>query len=191
MTVRKKILNDKIYQERIAQLKQDVINGEITYETYQASCDEIAKERYEELYENEDLYEEEKNLTTLTKFWTKRLIVVIVISLITNAILLIIYGTQNVCNGEITTNGYCTTERTIYREGSCPNGYTFYTTDHTCKKIMTSYKDTYSQFEYNCPLGYTKNENIYHSHFPGNYQCCYKTMIDKKEAKSRFYHWFN
>ena len=54
------ILNDPVYQKRIAPLKQDLTNEEITYETFKEISKELAKERYYELYEEEDEdYEEE------------------------------------------------------------------------------------------------------------------------------------
>ena len=48
------ILNDSIYQERVAPLKQELINGEITYEKFKEICTELAKERYYELYKDDE-----------------------------------------------------------------------------------------------------------------------------------------
>lgn len=72
------ILNDPVYQKRIAPLKQDLINEEITYELYKEICNELAKERYYELYndeededneEEDETYDEEehKNFTNISK----------------------------------------------------------------------------------------------------------------------------
>lgn len=57
------ILNDPIYQKRIAPLKQDLINEEITYETFKEISKELAKERYYELYEDDEYDEEDEDET--------------------------------------------------------------------------------------------------------------------------------
>lgn len=125
----------------------------------------------------------------------KKIKIATILFLITSAILFLIYGSQKICNGEPANNGYCETKRTIYTTGNCPIGYTFYATNHTCKKIITSSYPNFSIYtdskDYTCPTGYYKNNNIYHAHMPGYYQCCYKNLYDNIKAKSRFYYWFN
>ena len=109
----------------------------------------------------------------------------------------IIYGNKKICTktNETLKNGYCEKKRTIYTEGKCPIGYFFYQSSHTCQKVITSLYPNYNSYtettDYECPFGFKKNEYKYHAHMPGYYECCYKDMIDKNKAKSRFYHWFN
>ena len=112
-------------------------------------------------------------------------------------IIFILYGNQKICTNpkETLIDGYCEEKRTIYTRGECPSGYIFYQSNHTCQKLITSLYSNYNTYiqsmDYECPVGFKKNENKYHSHMPGYYECCYKNTIDKNKAKSRFYHWFN
>ena len=84
-----KIINDKIYQERIAPLKQDLINKEITYEIYKEICNELAKERYYELYkdnciENTENEMDEEQLEKNNKF--AKILYILMISMLVSTI---------------------------------------------------------------------------------------------------------
>lgn len=119
--------------------------------------------------------------------------IIISLSIIPIIIIFIAYGNQKICtkDNETLVDGYCERDETIYlrEKPQCPIGYTFSTYNHKCEEqILSAYRHS---IDYICPAGYYKNENRYHAHLPFTYQCCYKIITKRKEAKSRFYYWFN
>ena len=81
------ILNDSIYQERVAPLKQELINGEITYEKFKEICTELAKERYYELYKDDEYDGDEEDDKERNKKFLNIVITILIIMMILSSLI--------------------------------------------------------------------------------------------------------